>query len=744
MIRMIQSSSASHAKAYFSDALIKSDYYLNDQELQGRFNGQLANRLGLNEPASKDTFFALCENRNPLNGNPLTPRTKEDRTIGYDINFHCPKSVSILHALAKDDHIMEAFKVSVSDTMRDIEADSKTRVRKSGNQEDRDTGELIWADFTHQTARPVDDHSPDPHLHSHCFVFNATWDEEEKQIKAGKFKDIKRDMPYYQARFHKRLSDNLIASGYQIELTTKSFEIKGVPENVIDLFSKRTDEIGRVAKEKGITDAKELDSLGARTRSKKQKGLSMAELKAEWRRQIIEQEPVGEQGEENQAIRFAPIKEQENLDAKQCIDHAVQHSFERASVTGDRRLLGTAYKYAMGNASVSVDDITKQFKEDDRLIHIKEGSRKLCTTKQVLSEEKRMVELARRGQNKLSPLYQQAPELKLNDQQAAAVTHVLTTKDRVSIIRGAAGTGKTTLMREAVDLMEKAGKKVMVVAPTAQASRGVLKEEGFDQAETVAKLLVDKKLQKELEGQVLWVDEAGLLGTKDMSDLLQLVTDRNARLILGGDTRQHASVVRGDALRILNTVGNIRTAEVSKIFRQKDVQYRSAVQDLSKGAVRNAFETLNNIGSIKTIDPMKPNEDLVDDYLKAIKKGKTALVISPTHKQGEEVTKDIRAKMRESGLIGKKEIKAKKLTNLNLTEAEKADWRNFSEGQIIQFNQNVTGINRGSAWAVKEVVDRDVQIQNDQGKIVTLPRSKASHYDVFKETEIGLSKGDKI
>ena len=180
MIRMIQSSSASHAKAYFSDALIKSDYYLNDQELQGRFNGRLANRLGLNEPASKDTFFALCENRNPVTGDPLTPRTKEDRTIGYDINFHCPKSVSILHALAKDDHIMEAFKASVSDTMRDIEADSKTRVRKSGNQEDRDTGELIWADFTHQTARPVDDHSPDPHLHSHCFVFNATWDEQEK------------------------------------------------------------------------------------------------------------------------------------------------------------------------------------------------------------------------------------------------------------------------------------------------------------------------------------------------------------------------------------------------------------------------------------------------------------------------------------------------------------------------------------------------------------------------------------
>lgn len=299
-------------------------------------------------------------------------------------------------------------------------------------------------------------------------------------------------------------------------------------------------------------------------------------------------------------------------------------------------------------------------------------------------------------------------------------------------------------MREAVDLMEKAGKKVTVVAPTANASRGVLKEEGFDEAETVAKLLVDQKLQMELQGQILWVDEAGLLGTKDMADLLELADKKNARLILGGDTRQHASVVRGDALRILNTVGGIRTAEVNKIFRQKDANYRAAVEDLSKGNVKNAFDRLDKLGSIKNIDPLKPNEELVEDYIKTIKKGKTALVISPTHKQGEEVTEEIREKLRASGLIGKKEIKVRKLFNLNMTEAEKSDWRNFKEGQVIQFNQNVTGIKRGSTWSVKTVNDSKVELGDNSGKITTLQLKKSSHYDVFRETEIGLSKGDKI
>ncbi len=748
MIRCIQSSSKTQAKNYFSDALSKSDYYLDNQELQGRYNGKLAERLKLEEFATKETFFKLCDNIDPQTGKSLTPRSKEERTVGYDINFHCPKSISILHALAKDGHILEAFQNSVSETMQDIEADSKTRVRKSGKYEDRETGELAWTEFTHQTARPVDGKDPDPHLHSHCFVFNATWDETEKRIKAGKFKDIKREMPYYQARFHKRLSDKMIALGYQVRATEQSFEIEGVPQKVIDLFSKRTGEIERIAREKGITDAKELGELGAKTRSKKQKGLTMAELKAGWRQQMKELSREDVSGDQDKAVRYAPVKQRDRqpdkLEATQCVDHALKHAFERASVVSDRRILVTAYKFALGNREITVDDITRSFQQDSRIIHVQEGGRRLCTTKGVLQEEKRMVELARQGQGKLTPLYHQAPDLKLNDEQAAAISTVLTTKNRVSIIRGAAGTGKTTLMREAVMLMEQAGRKVTVVAPTAQASRGVLREEGFSKAETVAKLLADEQMQQELQNGVLWVDEAGLLGTKDMTALLTLATDKNARLILGGDTRQHASVVRGDALRILNTVGGIQASSISKIYRQKEETYRAAVDDLSKGDVGRAFDKLESIGAIKTIDPLKANAELVTDYLKAVNNGKTALVISPTHKQGDEVTAAIRAKLREAGMIGEKEMAVKKLANLNLTEAQKEDWRNFAAGNVIQFNQNVPGIKRGSAWAVKEIHDKEVCIDDGQGTSITLPLNKAKSFDVFKSTEIGLSKGDKV
>jgi conjugative relaxase-like TrwC/TraI family protein len=742
MIRMVQSSSSAHAKAYFSDALQKTDYYLNDQELQGQFFGRLAERMGIKKEATKDAFFALCENINPATGEQLTPRNRDDRTIGYDINFHCPKSLSVLNALSGDNHIITAFQASVYETMKNIEADSMTRVRKKGAYEDRKTGELVWAEFTHQTARPVDGSVPDPHLHSHCFVFNATWDEKEKEIKAGQFRDIKRDMPYYQARFHKILSDKLIDLGYQIKRTNKSFEIEGVPKGVVELFSKRTNEIGQFAKEHGITDAKAMSELGALTRSKKQKGLTMAELKTEWVKQINQELTFGPE-EADKVIRFAPKKDFIKDTPADCVKYALNHSFERASVVANRRLLATAYQQSIGHRSISLDDITDQLMSDTNVIFIKDGTRTDCTTYEVLTEEKEMVKLARKGQGKLKPLYDHVPMMELEGQHEEAIGHVLTTSHQVSILRGAAGSGKTTVMTEASKLIQQANKKLFVAAPTTQA-REVLIKDGFSNAVTVAKLLSDKDLQSQLYNQVLWVDEAGLLGTKDMKALIELAVEQKAHLILGGDTRQHASVVRGDALRILNTVGEIKTAEFNKIYRQRNANYRAIVEDLANGNIKGGFDKLDGIGAIKSVDPLNPNEELVGDYIKAVKKGKSALIVSPTHQQGDAVTNTVRSKLKAAGLLGKKELKAAKLTNTNMTEAQKTDWRNFEDGQIIQFNQNVPQIKRGSIWSVKGVTETAIKIEDPNKEHQILPLDKPAAYDVFKPSEIGLVKGDKV
>jgi conjugative relaxase-like TrwC/TraI family protein len=743
MIRMIQSQSADHAKAYFTDALHKSDYYTNDQELPGQFLGKLGKRLGVEGTVTREQFFALCENRNPISGESLTPRTQEKRTVGYDINFHAPKSLSILNAFAKDLHLQDAFQASVRQVMAGIEADIMTRVRIGNADEDRKASELVWGEFIHLVARPADGAAPDPHLHAHCFVINATFDETESKIKAGQFREIKRSMPFHENKFHKILSDKLIDLGYTIKKSGKSFEIEGVPKGVINLFSKRSNEIGQFAKDNNITDDKTKDGLGARTRSKKQKGLTMSELKAEWRKQISENVRY-EDGEQEANIRYADRKVVIENSPTDCLQHSIKHSFERASVMSQRKILSQAYKHSIGTRSTTIDAVDKEFEAELSIIKVEEKGQQLCTTVDVLREEKQMVKLARDGFNKFMPLYSNVPFINLKEQQARAIEHILTTKDQVSIIMGAAGSGKTTLMTEAVFLIEQTGKKVTIVAPSAQASRGTLRDEGFGRAETVAKLLQDEQMQDALKDQVLWVDEAGLLSTKDMTSLLEVAKKQNTRLMLGGDTRQFSSIERGDSLRILNTVGGIKAAEVNKIYRQRDQFYREAVEDLAKGRVSSAFEKLDSIDAIKQIDPMKPNDELIADYVKVVKTGKTALIVSPTHQQGESVTSDLREKLRSFRLIGDKEIKISKFSNLHMTEAERSDWRNFQTGQAVQFNQHTKNIKRGSIWTIDKIQDGNVVLTDIDGKIRNLPLDRAKDYSVYHKTEIGISKGDKV
>jgi len=741
---MIQMRSAERAEKYFDLELSQSDYYVNDQELlKGVILGRVAARLGITGEATRDIFHSLCENLHPLTGQNLTARTIEGRTIGYDINFHVPKSVSALHMLSKDDHILDAFRKAVRETMSDIEADSKARVRKGGQDHDRDTGELVWGEFIHQTARPVDDNSiPDPHLHAHCVTFNVTYDRTEKQYKAGQFRDIKRDMPYYQARFHKALADKLIFLGYRIRRTKTAFEVEGVPQAVIDLFSKRTDAIGRVAKELGITDAKEKDKLGARTRSKKQRGLSIAELKRDWQKQII---ALGmEDGEKGRdLLRYNPAPA-DSVTARECVDHALQHNFERTSVMQDRRVLESAYRHSLGKAGATLGQITGQFRRDGRVIQVKDGSRLFCTTKEVLAEEKRMVDLARAGKGRFAPLYPSLPDIRLDGQHKEAVGITLTSTDQISLIMGRAGAGKTTLMKELVRLIKKMGKSVFLAAPTSQAARGVLREEGFADAETVAKLLVSPELQEKIRNGVLIIDEAGLMGVKGMLAVLELIERQNARLILCGDTRQHASVDRGDALRILYTVAGLVPANLSKIFRQKKQTYREAVQALSDGDTQTAFAKLESMSAIREIDPAHPYDGLVNEYVATLQQGKTGLVVSPTHRESETVTKAIRHKLRTVGMISKQEITISRLVNLSMTEAEKADVRNYQPGHMLQFGQNREGIKRGSRWTVTATKGKALTLANDDGVTVDFPLVKVEDFEVYQQTDMLVSPGDRL
>jgi len=327
----------------------------------------------------------------------LTPRTVQDRRVGYDISFHAPKSVSILYALGKDDRVIEVFRQAVNETMIDLEIDMQTRIRVQGQDLDRDTGELLYAYFMHQTARPVAGKALDPHLHCHCFAFNVTYDGEEERFKAGQFHDIKMDMPYHQARFQKRLADKLSGLGYTIRRTRDAFEASLVPQKAIDFFSKRTNLIGQVAKEQGITDPQELDKLGAITRAPKSKNLTMAELRSVWKREL-RQAGIDDNEREEKGTKDI------NLTPQKAVKYACDHLFTRASVKGDRQILSEATRYMVDNDQIDLEDLEKAYYKDQDLFRIQDGKRELVTTLPVQKEERDMVYFARRFKGEVRPM----------------------------------------------------------------------------------------------------------------------------------------------------------------------------------------------------------------------------------------------------------------------------------------------------------------------------------------------------
>src|ERR1700722_5176667 len=277
MIRITQQDSAKDAKRYYATA----DYYSEGQEVVGSWGGKAASRLGLEGTVDKASFEQLCDNLDPRTGMPLTVRTRSDRTVGYDFTFSVPKSVSLLYAMTGDQGIMDAFRGAVDETMREMEAEMKTRVRMKGQDLDRVTGNMTWAEFIHTTSRPVEG-LPDPQLHAHVFVFNATYCDEERRWKAGQFQDLKRDAPYFQAAFRVRLANRLQDLGFGVQRKRDDFEIAGIPPDVLKRFSRRTALIEKIAEEKGITNPDRKAELGAETREKKAPALSLESLRKEW------------------------------------------------------------------------------------------------------------------------------------------------------------------------------------------------------------------------------------------------------------------------------------------------------------------------------------------------------------------------------------------------------------------------------------------------------------------------------
>jgi hypothetical protein len=629
-----------------------------------------------------------------------------------------------------------------------------TRVRTNGRDEDRKTGNMVWAEFHHFTARPVNG-VPDPHLHAHCFAFNATWDEPEQRWKAGQFGQLKREGAYYEAVFHARFAKQLADLGYGIERTEKGWEIGGVPQSVIEKFIQRTKEVEALALERGITTAKGRDSLAAYSRERKNDGITKEELREVWNSRLTSNEraamarltPKGCKTESpDSATKLDQI-----ITPKKAMDYAIAHCYERASVVTENELLREALRYGVG--AVEVEQVRRQLMRGDFIKEENNGQRWL-TTRHILAEERKLLAFTREGKGACEPLnhrgYQIQNEKLLKPEgreQREAVQHVLSSRDRVIAVRGGAGTGKTTILKEAVAGIEAGGHKVFAFAPSAEASRGVLREAGFANATTVAALLHSPKMQEDVRNGVLLIDEAGLLSSPQLKQVAELAQRQHCRVLLSGDTAQHTAVERGDALRLLEKHAGLQAAELKNIRRQLHPTYRAAIADLRQGDIESGFAKLNTLGAIKDTSADSRYQQLAADYVQSVKDKKTALVVSPTHAEGERVTNEIRKELKTLKKLGGDERELTQLKNLRWTEAQRADASQYLPGLVIQFHQNIPGFGRGEKVRVTGREQNNLLVRRAEGSgdLLRLGEGcRASAFNVYAAGVLPIASGEQI
>lgn len=167
--------------------------------------------------------------------------------------------------------------------------------------------------------------------------------------------------------------------------------------------------------------------------------------------------------------------------------------------------------------------------------------------------------------------------IELSDKQKEALK--LVNDNNVSIITGGPGTGKTTIIKNIIDLYEEKGKKVVLAAPTGRAAKRMTETTGKE-ASTLHRLLEIGKIDEDsfykntskyegapIDGDIIIIDEVSMVDMFLINYLLKCIY-QGTKLVLVGDVDQLASVGPGSVLKDFINSNEIATIHLDKIFRQ--------------------------------------------------------------------------------------------------------------------------------------------------------------------------------
>ena len=756
-----------NAKEYFEEHLCVGDYYSEGEHISGQWIGNGASRLGLRGHVKRDEFLRLCENLHPQSGELLTQRQKTtrwmldergeecetaNRRVFYDFTISPPKDVSILALLGADHRIAAAHDRAIGSAIAELEQFAATRVRSAGSFADRQTGNIVGAIFRHDTSRALD-----PHLHSHCILFNATHDAAEGRWKALQNYEMLAAQKYVENVYYHELARELRRFGYEIENQPRGdFIIRGLPQELREKFSKRHLEIDEKTREllerepgKAAANVAAIrENIAHNERSRKIRDIGAGRLKELWEGQLS--------AGERRAVKSIITRAQESptvfhqAGAAESLAWAEDHLFDRKSVVREHELWRHALEHSRG-CELDVSALKETSATRD-YIRDRDDPRKV-TTRETMEREWDVLQRAKDGIGKFEPLnaLYQIGDRELDSDQREAVERILNSRDYLTLFRGGAGTGKSFALREVWHGLQHAGHTTCVIAPQRQQVID-LQRDGFTHAQTVAEFLTRKNMER---GAVVILDEAGQLGARQMQALLRHVQEKGGRIIASGDTRQHGAVEASDALRAIEKYSGLRPAELHEIRRQDPrraatpgerefiEEYRRAVQDAAEGNIQGAFDRLDGQEAIVECTLANQQERLADFYLDLASRGQSTVVVSQTWSEIHKVNEAVRQRLQARNMIGSDEHKVVSLERLDLTDAQKRERRFYNAETVLVFNQDCGRFCKGESAQLVAVTDKGLIVESAQ-KAATVTLRQLNRLTVCRKWEMALSPGDRL
>lgn len=658
----------------------REDYYAEARkggDAAGRWVGTAAKDLRLSGPLCAGQLARMSSGQHPASGEPLLRRRVKprwtrhgagSRTVtaepvgGYDLTFSASKSVSVLYAVgdaAVREAVRESHDAAVRDALGYLEREAcVTRRGRGGRYRLRGAG-FVAAAYRHVASR-----ARDPQLHTHVVVANmAEADERWTRLDGvSLFRHGKTAGFLYQASLRGRLTDTLGVAWTAIE--NGHAEIAGVPQGVLEEFSRRRRAIEDELRRRGLSGPRAAQIAALDTREAKDLAVAPRSLHDEWRAR------AGEHG--LTPARLASVMGRATCREPRMSDIARAgrrlmgpYGLTRRASVFDRRDVVQAWAELIGaGAPAAIERVADEWLGSSavtRLEPVSEaGKPARFSTSELLAIERRLGRLARerRGEG-CAVASERAVEMAIGArptmtaEQVALVRRVCGSGAGVEVVRGLAGTGKTFALAAAREAFAANGFRVTGCALQGRAALELEREAAIP-AVTVARLLSDLRTGRSVvDGSVLVVDEAGMVGTRQLAELVAHASRAGAKVILVGDDAQlpelEAGGAFGDLARRHGATG------LRRVVRQRD---RRDVRDLARlrrGEAAAAFESLRGRGRLTVSeDGDTSRETMVDAWFAGHARSSrdgAAVMLARRHRDVRELNELARARLRAAGRL---------------------------------------------------------------------------------------------